>query len=116
MGKKKSQRAANGQPSSKMEAVRQILAADPNTKANEISVQAQAKYGIEINPKMAGTYRYHVLSKLRRKQRKVVRAVQAANPAATDLSDGVDDLLRAARKLGWQRVNEIVQGVLNAPT
>jgi hypothetical protein len=101
---------------SKMEAVRQILAADPNAKANTITEQAKAKYGIEINPKMAATYRYHVMSKTRRKQRKVVRAVQAANPASTDKSDGVDDLLRAARKLGWNRINEIVQGVLTAPT
>ena len=116
MGKKKSKGAPNGQPLSKMEAVRQILTADPNAKASDITAQAKAKYRIEINPKMAGTYRYHVLSKLRRKQRKVVRAVQAANPAATDASDGVDDLLRAARKLGWQRVSEIVQGVLNAPS
>jgi hypothetical protein len=113
---KKKHVGPNGQSLSNMEAVRQILAADPNTKSSEISTQAKANFGIAINPKMAATYRYHVLSKQRRKQRKVIRAVQAANPAATDNSDGVDDLLRAARKLGWQRVNEIVQGVLIAPT
>ena len=113
---KKQQRTANGQPLNKMEAVRQIVAANPNIKSSEISAQAKAKYGIEINPKMAATYRYHVVSKLRRKNRKVVRAVQAAHPDSSDSSDGVDDLLRAARKLGWQRVNEIVAGVLNAPS
>jgi len=114
MAKKKSR--ANGKPPSKMEVVRQILASDPNAKAGSISEQAKAKHGVDINPKMAATYRYHVLSKQSRKNRKVVRAVQAAKPATTDKSDGVDDLLRAARKLGWQRVNEIVQGVLNAPS
>jgi hypothetical protein len=112
MAKKSS---GNGKPS-KMEVVRQILGKNPNAKASEITEQAKVTHGVEIDPKMAGTYRYHVLSKQRRKQRKTVRAVQAANPSATDKSDGVDDLLRAARKLGWQRVSEIVAGVLNAPS
>jgi hypothetical protein len=101
---------------SKMDAVRQILAAKADSTASEITEQAKTKFGVDINPKMAATYRYHILSKDRRKQRKAVRAVQAANPSSTDASDGVDDLLRAARKLGWQRVGEIVQGVLNAPS
>jgi hypothetical protein len=113
MAKKSS---SNGKPISKMEVVRQILGKNPNAKASEIAEQAKAAHGVEIDPKMASTYRYHVLSKQRRKQRRTVRAVQAANPSATDNSDGVDDLLRAARKLGWQRVSEIVAGVLNAPS
>lgn len=107
---------SNGKPMSKMEVVRQILAETPNAKAAEIAQQALATHGITIDPKMAATYRYHIVSKQRRKQRKTVRAVQAANPSPSDKSDGVDDLLRAARKLGWQRVSEIVQGVLNAPS
>ena len=101
---------------SKMEVVRAILKKNPNAKASEIVEAAKTTYGIAINAKMAGTYRYHVLSKEHRKQRKTVRAVQAANPSPNDKMDGVDDLLRAARKLGWQRVQEIVAGVLNAPT
>lgn len=113
MAKKK---GSNGKPLNKMEVVRQILSAHPNAKASDIAQAAKTEHGVEIDPKMAGTYRYHVLSKQRRIQRKAVRAVQAANPSETDKSDGVDDLLRAARKLGWQRVNEIVQGILNAPT
>jgi hypothetical protein len=111
----KKQQATNGKPRSKMDAVRQILAADPSATASVIVVKAKA-LGVTIDPKMAGTYRYHVLSKQRHKNRKAVRAVQASNPSASDKSDGVDDLLRAARKLGWQRVQEIVSGVLNAPS
>ena len=100
----KAARRSNGQGVNKMEAVRQILAADPNAKAKEISEQAKTKFGVDINPKMAATYRYHVLSKSRRKQRKAVRAVQKKNPAASDTGHGVDHLLRAAGKLGWQRM------------
>lgn len=111
MGKKS---ASNGKPLSKMDAVRQILTTDANATASVIVEKAKAM-GVTIAPKMAGTYRYHVLSKERQKNRKAIRAVQASNPSQSDASDGVDDLLRAARKLGWQRVQEIVAGVLNAP-
>lgn len=114
MARKKADATQNGSIS-KMEAVRMILTVDPHVKPTAISERVKAEHGLEISPKMAGTYRYHILSKQRRKQRKVVRAVQAAHPSALDTSDGVDDLLRAARKLGWQRVQEIVEGVLKAP-
>lgn len=113
MAKKSS---SNGKQLPKMEVVRAILKKNPQAKASDIAAQAKAEHGVEINAKMAGTYRYHVLSKEHRRQRKTVRAVQAANPSPNDKTDGVDDLLRAARKLGWQRVQEIVNGVLNAPT
>lgn len=114
MARKKSDASQNGSLS-KMEAVRKILTADPNVKPTAISQRVKAEHGLDISPKMAGTYRYHILSKQHRKQRKAVRAVQAAHPSAMDTTDGVDDLLRAARKLGWQRVHEIVEGVLKAP-
>ncbi|MDB5389574.1 MAG: hypothetical protein JWM11_5220 [Planctomycetaceae bacterium] len=103
------------EPKTKMAAVREILEADPNATPKQITERAKSKYNIEIQPKIAGTYRYHIVSKSRRQHRKVVRAVQAKNPSPTDSTHGVDDLLRAAGKLGWQRINEIVQGVLNAP-
>ena len=113
---KRQGKSTNGEPISKMDAVRQVLAADSNAKAREISDQVKAKFGIDLDPKMAATYRYHIKSKSRRKQRRAVRAVQAKSPAASDTGHGVDDLLRAASKLGWQRINEIVQGVLTAPS
>lgn len=112
---KKQSGSSTGKPQSKMDAVRQIIASDPDATAKVIVEKAKSM-GVSIDPKMAGTYRYHVLSKQRKKNRRAVRAVQASNPATSDKSDGVDDLLRAARKLGWQRVQEIVAGVLNAPS
>lgn len=115
MVKKKTVVSNNGEPTSKMDAVRQILSANSNATPKQITADAKAKFDIAIDPKMAATYRYHIVSKSRRQQRKVVRAVQAKNPSALDSGHGVDDLLRAAGKLGWQRINEIVQGVLNAP-
>ena len=115
MAKKTTAVSSNEKPTSKMDAVRLILATNSNATPKQITEDAKAKYDIVINPKMAATYRYHIVSKSRRQQRKVVRAVQAKNPSALDSGHGVDDLLRAASKLGWQRINEIVQGVLNAP-
>ncbi len=53
----------------------------------------------------------------KRKQRKAAKAaggVPAGQPLKS--TDGLDDLLRAAEKLGWQRVKEIVDRVIGAPT
>jgi hypothetical protein len=38
-----------------------------------------------------------------------------APPRAKDEAGGLDDLLRAAQKLGWRRVKEIMDQVLQAP-
>ena len=103
-----------GARGSKMNAVREILRAAPHAKASEISKRAEAEYGVTISPKVASTYRYHILGRQRREQRKAVRA--AAGPQGMPgRTDGLDHLLRAAEKLGWRRVKEIVDGVLNAP-
>ncbi|MDB5335138.1 MAG: hypothetical protein JWN70_757 [Planctomycetaceae bacterium] len=115
MVKKKTAVSNTEKPTSKMDVVRQILSVNGNATPKQIAAEAKAKHDIVIDPKMAATYRYHIVSKSRRQQRKVVRAVQKKNPSALDSGHGVDDLLRAASKLGWQRINEIVQGVLNAP-
>ena len=69
---------------------------------------------MELSPKVAGTYRYHVQKEARRNQRKAVRAV-AGPHGMPGKTDGLDHLLRAAEKLGWRRVKEIVDGVLGAP-
>lgn len=63
---------------------------------------------------MASTYRYPILGKQRRKQRKAVR-VMAGPQGAAGKADGLGFLPRAAEKLGWTRVKEIVAGVLGAP-
>ena len=63
-----------GARGSKMNAVREILRVVPNAKASEIARRAEAEYGVEITPKVAGTYRYHIMSRQRREQRKAVRS------------------------------------------
>ena len=104
----------NGQPKSKMAGVRQILAVNPTATGSEISKLMKSQFRMSMNPKVAGTYRYHIQKAARRNQRKAVRAVAGAQglPGKTD---GLDFLLRAAEKLGWKRVKEIVDGVLSAP-
>ncbi len=94
----------------KMAAVKAIVAANPKVTASEISRLAKAEHGVDIHPKMAGTYRYHILKGERTQRRKAARAIGAGGN-----TDGLDHLLRAAEKLGWKRVKEIVEGVLNAP-
>ncbi len=74
----------------------------------------KSQFSMHLSPKVAGTYRYHIQKTARLKQRKAVRAAAEAQgmPGKTD---GIDHLLRAAEKLGWKRVKEIVDGVLGAP-
>src|SRR5882672_3175117 len=97
--------AANGMPRSKMDAVRQILAATPNATGSEIARLMKSQFNLEMNPKVAGTYRYHIQKTARRQQRKAARAVAGAH-GVPGKSDGIDHLLRAAEKLGWKRVKE----------
>ena|SRR5581483_8426122 len=106
--------AASGKAKSKMDAVRQILEATPTATGSEISRLMKSQFNLDMNPKVAGTYRYHIQKSKRRKQRKAARAA-AGVQGTSGRTDGLDYLLRAAEKLGWKRVKEIVDGVLGAP-
>ena len=106
--------ARNHKHGNKMHAVREILRTSPGAKPSEISQRAKTEYGVDITPKMAGTYRYHIMGKQRRANRRAVRAA-AQMSGSGGRSDGLDHLLRAAETLGWRRVKEIVDGVLSAP-
>ena len=113
MPRKKAENSAPGTPMSKMDAVRAVLRADPHIKPTALSKTAKSQYGVDISPKMAATYRYHIQRSEKRSQRKAVRA--AAGPVSTEKSAGIDNLLRAAQILGWQRVKDIVDQVVHAP-
>src|SRR5262249_25560063 len=103
----------DGRAMTKMDAVRAILLADSQAKASDISQRAKSQYGLEISPKMAATYRYHIQREGRKKERKAARA--AAGPATADQSGGIDHLLKAGRTLGWRRVKEIVDSLVETP-
>ena len=103
---KKAQPNADKRGMSKMDAVRAILKVTPHIKPTELSKTAKQQFGLDISPKMAATYRYHLQRTELHTQRKAMRA--AAGPVTNDKSTGIDDLLRAGRTLGWKRVKEIV--------
>src|SRR5882762_873383 len=107
-------KAINDRPKNKMQAVRQILDASPTTTGSEISRLMKSQFGLSMTPKVAGTYRYHIQKTARRNQRKAARAV-AGHQGVPVKTDGLDHLLRAAERLGWKRVKEIVDGILGAP-
>ena len=107
-------KAANGKPANKMQAVRQLLEATPQMTGSEIATAMKGQFNLAMTPKVASTYRYHILGRQRRRQRKAVRAM-AGPQGVPGKTDGLDHLLRAAEKLGWRRVKEIVDGVLGAP-
>ena len=106
----------DGKPS-KIAAVRAFLTENPHAKASEISNALSTKHGLTISPKVASTYRYHILSSKRRKARRAagMKRGTAASRGSVSEAAGMDDLLRAAAHLGWQRLKEVVDKVIQAP-
>lgn len=103
---------------SKMEVVRKILEANPKAKPEEIVQVAQSQYGTEINRRTAGVYRYMILnpkSKAGRVRAKNGAAKMAPRPTPTGVGEGLDDLFRAAEKMGWSRLKTVVERITQAP-
>jgi hypothetical protein len=99
--------------------VKQIMAKSPNLTAPEIVAAAKSDYGVDIPPRTAGVYRYQILHPKKTKKRKYKyrTAATPVTPArAAGGADGYDDLLRAAEKLGWKRVKDVVQKITQAPS
>lgn len=110
-------RKENGEaPKSKMAAVRLVLAANPDATGVTISEALKKQYGMDLDAKNAGSYKFHILRTQKiRKRRKARRANATAATNHASPESGFDDLLRAAEKLGWQRVKEVVDKVTSAP-
>ncbi|MCS6975554.1 MAG: hypothetical protein NZM31_00915 [Gemmatales bacterium] len=104
---------------SKMEVVRKILEANPKAKPDEIVQVAQSQYGTEINKRTAGVYRYMILhpkGKTARVRAKNGAAKAApARPVTAGVGEGLDDLFRAAEKMGWSRLKTVVERITQAP-
>jgi hypothetical protein len=108
-----------------MAAARQVLERNPAASAAEISAALRTEFGMDLSPKAASSYRYSILKKQggRRRRRRREAAGASASTASVrndtghggDEQGGINDLLRAAQKLGWRRVKEVVDGVLGAP-
>src|SRR5688500_1955131 len=98
----------------KMAAVRAILEAKPDARARESSELAKSVHRVSINPKMGSTYRHHVPKQQLGGEPKGARAT--ASQEAKDKRGGIDELLHAAKVLGWQRVKGIVDAVVQAPS
>jgi hypothetical protein len=105
-----------------MEAVRMILGRTPEATGSQIAKAAMEEFGIEISGKKASAYK-SMLKSRRKAARKRAPSPAAPAPApvaapvakARDEQGGVNDLLSAAQKLGWKRVKQIVDQVLQAP-
>jgi hypothetical protein len=119
MARRKTNNQSNGVGRNKMEAARRVLEQTPRATAGELSRAVREQFGLNLNPKMASTYKYHIQKKTKSAGK---RSAIRSNPSVADTGSsqtaqaaGVDDLLRAAQKLGWQRVKEVVDLVIQAP-
>jgi hypothetical protein len=108
-------------PLSRMGAVRLVLAKNPKLTAHEIVAEVKKDHGLDVDAKLAGVYKYQIL-KPKKKPRQRATAARSAAVSATPANvgrrtsgEGLDDLLRAADKLGWHRVKEVVDKIVQAP-
>jgi hypothetical protein len=102
-----------------MEAARRVLEATPDATAGELSRAVREQFGLNLTPKMASTYKYHIQKQTKSAgKRSPIRSdpsVASTGGSQSAQAAGVDDLLRAAQKLGWHRVKEVVDLVIQAP-
>jgi hypothetical protein len=105
-----------------MEGVRILLERNRKMKAAEIAAAMKSEFGMDMNQATAASYRYSILGKTRRAKRKKAPAPANAEPAPVavhhpviDDAGALDDLLRAAQKVGRRRIKEVVDLVIQAP-
>jgi hypothetical protein len=121
MARKKSEDNGQGKPESKMDGVRILLNRNPKMKAAEIAEAMKTEFDMDMNQATAASYRYSILKKTKKQKRAAARAAgsQAAPVALSepsiDEAGALDDLLRAAGKVGWRRIKEVVDLVVQAP-
>ena len=110
-------RTSNDVGRNKMEAARRVLEQTPGATAGELSRAVKVQFGLNLNPKMASTYKYNIQKKTKSagKSSPIRSEAGVAGAGHSDQAAGVDDLLRAAQKLGWHRVKEVVDLVIQAP-
>jgi hypothetical protein len=109
-----------GDPPSMSSIVKVIMTENPGIKAPDIVDLAKSNYGVDIPPKTAAVYRYNNLNPKKTKKRKKGKLKVAATPVAPTVRlgssmEGFDDLFRAAEKLGWKRLKDVVQKITQAP-
>jgi hypothetical protein len=99
-----------------MEAARRVLQATPAATAGEISRAVKKEYGLNLSPKTASTYKYYIQKKSKSAgRRSPARSTAGSTSTGGGQAAGVNDLLSAAQKLGWRRVKEVVDLVIQAP-
>ena len=85
----------------KMDAARLVLRGNPGISAKELKQALESEFGMKMTPKMAYNYKFKISHEL--------------GHSANGASSGLDDLIRAARALGWSRIKAIAEGILLAP-
>ena len=119
MARRRTNNGANGVGRNKMEAARRVLQQTPGATAGELSRAVKEQFSLNLTPKMASTYKYHIQKKSKSAGKRNAMpsnaGVAGTGGSQSAQAAGVDDLLRAAQKLGWQRVKEVVDLVIQAP-
>jgi hypothetical protein len=103
----------SGKPT-KLEVVRKILEGNPKANPDEIVKRAKEEFETDINRRTAAVYRYLVLNPKKARGRRVRNGAPAMRPVKppTVVGDGLEDLIRAAEKMGgWSRLKTVIEGI-----
>jgi hypothetical protein len=108
-----------------MQAVRRILETNPNATGGQIAELMRSQFNLDMDSKVASSYKYTILKSQGKTTGRrgrpaagagsLVAAQPAARAVAGDDREAINDLMRAAEKLGLSRVKELVDGFLRAP-
>jgi hypothetical protein len=99
-----------------MDAARLVLRSNPSISAKELKQALEAEFGMKMTPKMAYNYKFKISNEIAQSANgNQGTSNTLAHAAATGASSGLDDLIRAARTLGWSRIKAIAEGILLAP-
>jgi hypothetical protein len=100
----------------KMDAARMVLRSNPEISARDLKQTLESEFGMKMTPKMAYNYRFKISHELGHPVNGNAGAAHAnGHGAVHGAASGLDDLIRAARSLGWNRIKAIADGILLAP-
>ena len=99
----------------KMDAARLVLRGNPGISAKELKQALESEFGMKMTPKMAYNYKFKISQEFGHGLNGNGSAAHASvRPAVDGSAAGLDDLIRAARSLGWSRIKAIAEGILLA--
>lgn len=96
----------------KMQAVRELVSVNPQISPKEI-VKTLAKQKIKMTTTVASNYKSVLKRSGKKRGPKAKKSISGRT--ITVSNGGLEELIAAAKSLGWKKVKDIAESVLEAP-